>query len=268
MKSKKQGPKKQGIEDIFDIKNHTADAIENVHNLTFIAFESLVYIILDRIVFSRILPDTVWSEILRAIIIAFGYIFLYKIVKKIYSKCIIKKHPIFNIDGDKWYHVHIPNSIGENQVIESLSAGTTSISRNLNDFTFKASNYRYAVKDGNVVKIREEATTTWCTETSEICDSNENHIIEVYRASSDGYMTTEIHNCPVCNRTFTRPKTIEETQQFRYGIHLYRIINENKIICTYSDCWPSLKSGKLYLYRNKEERDRKIKRFFELQQRT
>ncbi len=257
--------KDREVKDVVDIKNHTADAIESVHAGSFIAFEILVYIGLDRVVLGKLLPETIWSEILRAVAFALGYILIYTVVKRIYSAWIIRKRRILDIAGDEpWYHVHIPDmSFSEDREITALSAGKTYISRNLNDFTFNAKNYKYTLdENGAVKKLDSEPSTTWCTETSEICEGNDIHIVEIYKASSHAAPTAEIHTCPVCKRRYSGAKTVSEAPRQRYGIHLYQIQDANKIICTYSDCWPSLKSGKLYLFRKEEDRDAKIREFF------
>lgn len=248
--------------DVNNIKNHTAETIDKVNEVTFILFEIIIYIAIDRILLDKILPSGIWSEIIRAIVFAVGYKAIYTLVKFLFNKAITKKYPRLDIDG-QWFHVHIPNDLGENQKREKLSAGVTTISRELNDFTFSAENFRYTLQNGSVVKLSAEPSTTWCTETSEICDGNETHIVEVYRATSDSNQVTEVNSCPVCSRHFSTPKKIEESIKQRYGIHLYRIRNKEEIVCTYSDCWPSLKSGKLYMYRSEQKRDEKIKEFFE-----
>ena len=288
--------KKTKEKKIKDIKNHTAEAVEKVHIWTFAAFEIIVYIGLDRIVFGRILPNSVWAEILRAVIFAFAYAILYRCIKFIFEKIKQGKLPI---EG-KWYHVHIPNTelLGIQTKKETLSAGTTRVSRNLNDFTFLSNNYKYTVDytnnpEGNVVVVTNNGTlctedrindeifytydrngkrnlyhldpcTTWYTETSEICDGNDIDLVEVYKAQSTRKQTIAIQQCPTCGSEYAEPRSITEATEDRYGIHKYKLSSrdEREMICTYSDCWPSLKSGKLYLYRDRNARDNKIKEFF------
>ncbi len=255
--------KKKNKFDVINIKNHTADTMLRVHIAAFAVFEVLVYIIGERWVFSKLLPPGIVSEILRAIVFAGAYALIFWGVKALFDKLIVKYRPRLNIDGT-WYHVHIPERLDPSQRIPYLSAGKTVVSRELNDFTFSADNYRYTVRqDGTLSQISELPTTTWWTETSEVCDSNEYHIVEVYKARSEVNQTTDINSCPVCGRKFTAPKTVEQASQHRYGIHLYRIIDPmEEMVCSYSDCWPSLKSGNLFFFRTVEARDEKIRRFF------
>ena len=247
---------------IIDQKNHTAEAIEKVHGWSFAAFEVIVYIIIDRLLLNRFLPDSIWGEALRAVVFFGGYKLIYFVIKNIYEKTAAKKYFNFDISGN-WYHVHIPNKLDEDEPLrEYLSAGKTRIKRNLRDFTFKADNFRYTAKNGSVIQLTNEASTEWWTETSEICDDPDIQMVEVYHARSSGNGTTQLFNCPVCRKSFKTPVQVTEATTDRYGIHLYRIKSETKIVCSYSDCYPSLKSGKLYLYRYEEDRDNKIKEYF------
>ena len=138
------------------IKNHTADSIEKVHGWTFVIFEIIVYIAIDRILLDRFLPDNIWAEIIRAVAFGLGYFIIYILVKGAYGKFGKSNLPF---DGT-WYHVHIPDTslLARQGHIESLSAGTTKISRNLNDFTFRGKNYRYTVdQDENIFVINSFA---------------------------------------------------------------------------------------------------------------
>lgn len=273
---------------IEDIKNHTADTIEKVHAWTFTLFDIFVCILLDKVVLERFLPDSLWAEFIRAVAFAGGYYLIYLAIRFFLKVTTQSKHPF---EG-KWYHVHIPNdALAADQArIERLSAGITHVARNLNDFTFVANNYRYTVDaDGNLlVRIREslcrekedevfyrtdpkgneikvlaDAVTEWHTETSELCDGNEWDLVEIYKATSEEQQTLTIHECPTCGRRYGTPKVVEEAPRSRYGIHLYSVKdNGNQLVCTYSDCWPSLKSGKLYMFRSRSDRDAKIKEFF------
>lgn len=262
---------KRKFSDVEKIKNHTAETIEKVHVCTFFVFDALVYILFDRVVLSRVLSkyeilDTALGDVIGFIVFGVGYTVIFCIVKKIFNRCIAKNHPRFDIEG-LWYHVHIPNRLGENSSVkEPISAGTVEVSRDLNDFTFSACNFKYTVKDGAVFQIQREKNTKWWTETSEICESNDFQIVEVYKASSEGKQTVKVEKCPVCGESFKEAREVEEATEYRYGIHLYDL-NESKskgkIVCKYSDCWPSRKSGNLFMYRSEAERDAKIMEYFQ-----
>ena len=245
--------------DVNKIKNHTASAIAKLHGLTFICFE-IAYISADKIV-NVYLPDAWWGVALGilydALSVAIIYWSIYYLLKYIYNK-IIDRNTKFDIDGE-WYHVHIPHIRTERP---SLSAGVTYITRNLKDFTFYSLNYDFYVKNGEVTQKNDEWKTQWFTETSEICDdNNEIDIVEVYKAVSNEEQTIEVDKCPICKSCLT--EAIPESKEHRYGIHKYKIHkNQDIIVCDYSDCWPSLKSGKLYLYKDKAERDKKIREYF------
>ena len=259
---------KSKLKSVEKIKNHSVEAVEKVHVRAFVLFELVVYILMERVLFSRVLVanewyETLWCEIIRCIAFAGGYYVLFVLVKKYYSWKIIKDRPKFDVEGE-WYHVHIPNKLGQNEIKKPLSAGVTTIVRDLNDFTFKSENYKYVVEDGVVKQYSSEPSTTWHTETSEICDSNHYDLVEVYQAHSAERQTVRVEECPVCKQHFARAIDIPEAAEMRYGIHLYRIEpKKQRIVCDYSDCWPSLKSGKLYLYKNKADRDARIKEYFE-----
>lgn len=257
----------QNLDSVDGIKNHTASAIAIVHTISFGIFD-VGYIILERVL-RTYLPDIWWAEVLKAGFVALAYVIIYKIVKAIYNYLISLFNPKFDIEGE-WYHVHIPNDfLNDNVVVrKTLSAGVTTIKRDLNDFTFNSDNYDFSVgKSDNgevVVKQGNVIRTHWCTETSEICDGNDFNIVEVYRARSERRQTIEISECPICHSRFENEKYLEEASDYRYGIHMYRIdTRNNMIICDYSDCFPSLKSGKMYLYKTEEERNKKIIKYFE-----
>ena len=253
-------------ENVNAIKNHTASAITTVHAISFAIFD-VGYIILDR--FLKIyLPDIWWGDVLKAIFVAGAYIVIYQLVKCVYNRFISYSNPKFDIEG-KWYHVHIPNDFFNNNIINraSLSAGITRIRRDLNDFTFSSENYDFTVEtdfEGNMtVKSNGRLRTSWWTETSEICEGNDMDIVEIYKAHSERRQNIEIDECPVCHSKFEDKIILEEASDHRFGIHLYKIDTEKGlIVCDYSDCFPSLKSGKMYLYKNKEDRDNKIIEYF------
>lgn len=256
----------QTLDSIDGIKNHTASAIALVHTISFAIFD-VGYIVLERLL-RTYLPDIWWAEVLKAIFVAVAYIIIYNIVKLVYNCLISVFKPKFDIEGE-WYHVHIPNDFLNDNVIprRSLSAGVTTIKRDLNDFTFDSYNYDFSVTrndNGETAVIKgDELRTHWCTETSEICEGNDFNIVEVYRAHSNRRQTIEISECPICHSKFKKEKHLEEASDYRYGIHMYRIDAKNNIIvCDYSDCFPSLKSGKLYLYKTEEERNKKIIEYF------
>ncbi len=254
--------RKRAKKNVSNIKNYTAEDIHVVHKWTFIIFEAVVYIAIDRWFLARYLENNLWCEMLRAVVFAVGYMLINMLVKKAYNRIIVYRHPKLKIEGE-WYHVHIPNSLSDrNEFRESISAGTTTVSRKFRDFTFVASNYRYTFSDGKVLKLDTEANTEWWTEVSEYVESNEFQIAEIYTAKTKKEQNVKITKCPVCERNFTDPRCITEATKRRYGIHLYSIKDRENMVCEYSDCWPSLKSGTLYFYKSKEKRDKKIKEFF------
>ena len=277
--------RKNGIK---NIKNHTASTISWVHNLTFGLFDAFVCILLDRIILERLLPNNIWAEIIRGCAFAGGYYAIYFIIKFILEKATKNSIPF---EG-KWYHVHIPNNslVVNQERIATLSAGVTNVSRKLNDFTFVSRNYRYTVdnnenlfvrirdtlckekadeefyrtdQNGNEIRVFAEPDTKWHTETSEISDENGLDLVEIYKATSEQQQVLTIYECPTCRRRYNTPRVIDEAPRSRYGIHLYTVKeNGDWLHCKYSDCWPSLKTGDLYLFRNRNDRDAKIQEFF------
>lgn len=252
---------KEKVENINGIKNHTAQTIALVHSLSFGIFEVL-YILLDYFL-GMYLPDMLWGKLLEAIFCGCAYWCIYKIVKLVVEKMWISKKTKYKIEGI-WHHVHIPHTWDE----KKLSAGKTTIKREVNDFTFSGENFHYNVEGGKAVRKGIDTRTEWYTETSEICDdNNEMDIIEIYKAVSGEVQKIPSNECPLCKCKLPEDKERpEQAGRIRHGIHIYKIKKDkDEIVCQYSDCYPSLKSGVLYLYKDEARRDERIMEYFETQ---
>ena len=91
-----------------------------------------------------------------------------------------------------------------------------------------------------------------------------------YNASTSTVANIVIDSCPCCKNKFDTPKTIVEAEKLRYGIHKLTIDKTSykskqgytRINAQYLDCWPSLKSGELKLFRSEEERNKSIEAYF------
>ena len=271
-------------QDVAQIKNHTASTIEWVHGTAFLLFyflETVLEYVLEKID-ANLIPGGGWGEALRIFLVIVEYAFgalAFMLVLLLVKRCYTLKLKISKSKYDlpkEWYHVHIPQT-GDgktNFTRPKLSAGETMLCRNLDDFTFYGKNFDYTVVDtaaGIEVRCGEERTT-WFTETAEICDDNETDVIEVYKAKSEKEQSIHLDKCPLCNKKYDKEMTLPGVGPgtFRYGIHKHNIKvetasdgSERKYIkCAYTDCWPSLKSGILYLYDNPQDRDNKIKEYF------
>ena len=163
--------------------------------------------------------------------------------------------------------MHIPHYLGkEDYSQEKLSAGTTTISRDMKDFTFVGNNEKYYMLNGKLVS-KNENSTHWYTKATKLSDENDFDLIEIYEAKTKGTPIKTFDACPYCKTQFASPVQIQEAERFRHGIHKFDIVETNgkcvQIKGEYSDCWPSLKNGELILYRSEKERDERIKLFFE-----
>lgn len=261
---------KQKKSEINQIKNHSSLAIDSVHKWTF-SFFLVVETVINFLV--NLLPtNSKLEEIFKLVILILIdvclYFALFKFVKLLHNKYIESSRRKLKISGT-WYHVHIPKTLDSvDYTHDKLSAGETVISRELKDFTFVGHNYSYYLNEKNIVhQLDDVPNTCWETVTSEVCEeSNSYDIIEVYRATSRKPSTTTIDTCPCCGHKYKNRKEINEANQNRYGIHQFVVKDPNKhIFCSYSDCVPSIKSGYLYLFKNIEDRDNKIKEYFEKQ---
>ena len=252
-----------------NIVNKTANTVATLHGTTF-----TVFFIIDTVLNEFLYPymeKHLTSDALRvfitAVIAAFLYSAIYFVVKAIYDGIILKKDKKMDIAG-KWYHVHIPHVFGRvDYSKKKLRAGVTVISRELYDFTFVGDNY-YSLKDasGNLIEDHSD-DTRWYTKTSKLSEINDFDMIEIYEAKTKNAVVTDVKECPCCRTKFDQPKRIQEAERFRHGIHKFDMILDengkcNKIVGEFSDCWPSLKSGDLILFRNKEERDQYVTQYF------
>ena len=250
-----------------NVQNNTALTVTKIHGLTF-----TVFYIIEQVLSEFVYPylsdkvSKLLSVFLSAVFAAILYAALYIIIKSIYDKILTIKDKKLNIEGT-WYHVHIPHYLGkEDYSQERISAGVTDVSREFSDFTFVGNNDKFYMLNGKLVS-KSENSTHWYTKATKLSDDNDFDIIEVYEAKTKGTPLKSITSCPYCKRDFEHPVEIQEAEKFRHGVHKIDIIvNDGK--CTqmraeYSDCWPSLKNGELLFYRTEEERNERIRLFFE-----
>lgn len=249
-----------------NINNTSVGAISKIHGLAF-----TIFFIIEQVLSEFLYPfleENLHKALylaISAVLAAFLYGFLFIVVKAIFDFSLRKKDTRMNIVG-LWYHVHIPHHMGyEDYSQKRLSIGTTEISREFTDFTFVGNNIRCYYTD-NKLDFRKENPTHWYTKATKLSDENDFDLIEIYEAKTKGNPTLTVESCPCCKTKFDSPVEITEAEKFRHGIHKFDIINENGstiIKGTYSDCWPSLKTGELFFYRTEEERDQRILEFFE-----
>lgn len=248
------------------IQNSTALTLGVIHGTAFSVF-FVVEKILNEIFYPFLEQST--SKLvmisISAVVALVLYGVVYFIVKKIYDILLLRNEPKLNIEGE-WFHVHIPHYLGkEDYSQERLSVGTTTVSRELKDFTFVGNNQKCYMLNGEMV-MKTENSTHWYTKATKLSDENDFDLIEIYEAKTRGEAIRKITSCPYCKRDFAEPVEIQEAEKFRHGIHKIDIIEQSGIvtgmIAEYSDCWPSLKNGELLFYRTRKERDDRIKLFF------
>jgi hypothetical protein len=254
------------------INNHTANAMGKIHGTTisvFLIANMFVGSFLNGELFPQLLEwlSPTWLTLLGAVIDATLYSGIYCLVKLLFDRALVKKNKKLDVAG-RWYHVHIPRFLGEidyNAV--RLSAGYTDVSRELYDFTFDGHNKHFKYINGEVVSINDYSTH-WFTKAVKYADLNEFDLIEIYEADSKGKSVKAMESCPCCKTQFPAPVQISDSENFRYGIHTFKLLDQNKdgkcdkIEADFADCWPSLKNGDLHFFRTEKERDEFIKEYF------
>lgn len=264
--------KKKDDEDLGSVnvlKNHTADILVNAHSMAFGIFFVLEKLLSDYI--EPYIPEGFWGAVMVMVGAVLSYGFVLKNVIKWKNRKIDEEERRYAIQG-KWYHVHIPHSEGKIDYARStLSCGETFIRRELKDFTFEASNKKYSIKNG-VLSIKEdESVTMWHTVISEVSDSTEcgYDILQIYNANTNEITDMRVTSCPCCNHVYDEPRIIQEAGKNRFGIHKINVDRTSmvsgrytRLYAQYFDCWPSLKTGELLFYREKDERDARVLRYF------
>lgn len=258
-----------------NLKNHTADMITATHGIAFTVF-FIVEKLLDYYLYP-LLPEGGLRVLLIAVIAAVLYPCIYTFIKWLCDVFIDQTKKQYDIQGI-WYHVHIPHILGDVDYGRNmLRCGQTVIKRELYDFTFSATNFNYCVRDGKVVRSGDLNETTWHTLISEISDTNEREydIIQIYNAKTSAAVNMDITACPCCRNQFDTPVRIREAEQNRYGVHKFTVDRTSykrkegytRIKAEYSDCWPSLKTGELLLFKSEAERDACVAEYFQEQAR-
>ena len=247
------------------LTNHTAKALVAIHGIAF-----TVFYIIEKLLAEFFYPwmqqtlGKTWYVIITIVVAPFLYKFLAMIVQWVYDKRMVAKNKKLDISGT-WYHVHIPHYMGSvDYSLGRLSVGTTTVSREFNDFTFAGDNRRCYWQDGKIV-LGEENGTHWYTKASKLSDENDFDLIEIYEAKTRGTPMLTADKCPCCHTAFDKPIQIAEAENYRHGIHKLNIVTEGGktyLKGEYSDCWPSLKTGELYFFRTEEERDAVIADYF------
>ncbi|MBQ8885553.1 MAG: hypothetical protein IJY62_04220 [Clostridia bacterium] len=255
-----------------NISNRSASAVAKIHSLAFTLFfifdtllNEFLYPVLERELSSRAL-----RIFITAVIAASLYAALYALLRVGYDFISAKRDKKLNIGGT-WYHVHIPHNLDrEDYSKNELRAGVTKISRDLYDFTFVANNYYYSLNPDGSLKVDHRDDTHWYTKATKLSDENDFDLIQIYEAKTKNNAKTKLASCPCCQTQFSEPLEIALAEKFRHGIHKLDIIEEDgrfakpmKITGEFSDCWPSLKSGDILFFRNEQERDERIREFFE-----
>lgn len=249
------------------IRNTSAATMTAIHGLAFTVFY-IVEQLLSELVYPYLeahIPKALYIAI-SAVVAAVLYSGVFLLIRKTYDSVLVKKDNRLKIEGT-WYHVHIPHLMGKEDYSQvRLSVGETTVSRELMDFTFVGDNERCYMQPDGTLLCKAENATHWYTKATKLSDENDFDIIEIYEAKTRGEPTISVEFCPCCHTKFDKPLRITEAQGFRHGIHKLDIKNENGRMYMrgeYSDCWPSLKTGELFFFRTKEERDEKIYEFFE-----
>lgn len=254
------------------LENKTAGAIAGIHGLTFTLFV-IVQAVLSEILYP-ILQQQITIKALfigiEAVISAILYVVLNKyVVRPIYDFIILKENKNMKIKGH-WYHVHIPTLLnGEDDLsLNRLRGGETEINRDLYDFTLRAQNWYLFPDDNGKICENRSNTTRWQTKATYSSDMNDMDIIEIYEANTTAQQAHTFETCPCCKTTFDKPLDIPIANQHRYGVHKFDVEMDDKgrvvkIVGTFSDCWPSLKIGNLYLFKTEQERDERVRKYFE-----
>ena len=254
------------------INNHTANAVAKIHGTTisvFLIANMFVSSFLEGKIFTQLQQSIspAWLTLIGAVIDATLYTGVYWLVKWIFDLVLVKKNRKLDVAG-RWYHVHVPRFLGElDYSATRLSAGYTDISRELYDFTFNGHNKHFKYINGEVVSVNDYSTH-WYTKATKFADINEFDIIEIYEADSKGSSKKDLEVCPCCKTRFPAPVNVSDSENFRYGIHTFKFMDNGKngkcdeIEADFTDCWPSLKNGDLFFFRTEQERNEFIKEYF------
>lgn len=248
------------------LKNASAEAQSAIHGIAF-----TVFFIIEQLLSEFLYPylETHIAKPLylaiSAVVAAVLYSGLFFTIRLLYNLIVLMKDKRMRIGG-VWYHVHVPYCMGkEDYTQERLSIGTTTVSRVLKDFYFDGENKPQDIRSSGSSSADDSIPgTRWHTKAI-MSDENDFDIIEVYEATTKGEPTRRVDSCPCCKTKFSTPITLTEAEKHRYGVHLLRIkVKDGAMMMQgeYSDCWPSLKTGAIFFYRTKEERDERVQRFF------
>ena len=257
-----------------NILNDTANGVDRAHKLSITIFvisnifliDGWLYPITDSWHIAEWLKD-----LIVAVIDAGWYFLIFTGVKRGLDMAFIRKNQKYDVAGE-WYHVHIPEMLGRlDPTRQKLSAGTTRISRNMYDFTFSGENHYYILmKERDTEIVVEDIgahVTKWYSKVTKLSEENNFDLLELYKVEAGRAQMVDLQKCPCCNHKFSLPVQVREADVLRYGIHKYDFVTDESGRCVmisgeYSDCWPSLKSGRIYLYRTREERDARIREYF------
>ena len=261
---------KQNISEVKKQTNHSVNIVTKNHSIAF-----GIFFVAEKVIdyyFYPCIPDGIVKIIIIALVALLLYPLIYFCVNAFMDMYIEKSKKKYDIQGE-WYHVHIPHIAEEiDYTREALSCGITTIGRELNDFALKGENEDYYVDANNQVVVRTGRTTSRHTVISEISeDSNCDYdIIQIYNSTTNVAPNITIRQCPCCGQEYDTPIRVREAATSRYGIHKYTVDSTSningkgytRIKARYVDAFPSLKIGELLLYRNKDERDARIKEYF------
>lgn len=245
--------------------NKTAKTVSALHGTAFTVF-LIIYLVLQNFLFPLIdgsVGSKFWSVFIDAVVSAVLYSALYFVIYQIYKLFffrILKKQPYI---AGKWYHVHIKQDMNENFVhAESLRAGETIVKQTLFDITFEASNRNFSLENGQVVEDGDVLRITHWKHLA--CSWDGQEIIACYQAGSTHGETLSI--CPYCHTKLPAKIKLQGARKNRVGIHKFKYVRKTEehgefLDGTFADEYPSASYGKIFLFRDRAERDRLIADF-------
>ena len=250
-------------------QNHSVQKVAWCHGVAFGFFVALEKVMSFFI--SPLLPEGIIKLLVTIAVDSLLYATILKLVHMAMDRKIDRSNKQYDIKGT-WYHVHIPHIGGQVDYSRtSLRGGETTITRNLYDFIFLSANNSCSVK-GRQVVVKKDGQTSWQTVVSEISDSPDSgyDLIQIYKADTPTVTNMKITECPCCGQAYETPIEIREADSSRFGVHKFRVdrssyqegVGYTRIQAAYYDCWPSIKSGELLLFKSEEERDDCIRQYF------
>lgn len=174
-------------------------------------------------------------QLLDLVISGTLYVAIYFVVYLSYKFIVVHiKKEVISIKGT-WYHVHLKRNQDGYVKTNVLRAGVTTVTQDLCDVQFNASNQSYIIGENGEITVESNVrkNTGWCS------------------WSVDWNGKTDL---VTCFKAYTQTKTGNEFTD-RHGIHKLKI-NGDVMSGNFADQYPSANFGDIYFFRSEKDRDK------------